>query len=226
MACSLDLARLLNLPYEMTTASVLASAAAGLLLVSAAGQLRAASPKHPDREETVVVYRNKQSFFDIAGWPDDEIGAVADVHIHQHPARGEVRVDLREQAFIFYPDVDLCSAADEFIYTVKYGDWMETYRINVEIVCDAPTIIAQFTVGQDGNNVDYDAFTILGVQAFPNNSLAVFDRSGNPIFRQDNYANDWRGLLPDGTLAKKEDEFLYVFDDGNGNLYSGYVRIN
>ena len=216
----------------MTLPSALASAAAGLLLASAsaaesrAAESRAASPKHPDREETVVVYRNKQSFFDIPGWPDDELGAQADVHIHQHPARGEVRVDLREQAFVFYPDVDLCSAADEFVYSVKYGDWMETYRINVEIVCDAPTIIAQFTVGRDGNTVDYDAFTILGVKAFPNNSLAIFDRSGNPIFRQDNYANDWRGLLPDGSFAKKEDEFLYVFDDGNGNLYSGYVRVN
>ena len=209
----------------MTTRSLLAIAAVGALLAPAFPAV-AETPRDPDHEETVVVYRNKQSFFDIAGWPDDEIGARADVHIHQYPARGEVRVDLREEAFIFYPDVDLCAAADEFVYTVKYGDWMETYRIKVEIMCDAPTIIAQFAVEGDGNSLDYDAFTILGVRAFPNNSLAVFDRSGNPIFRKANYENDWRGLLPDGTYAKKEEEYLYVFDDGNGNLYSGYVRIN
>ena len=186
----------------------------------------AETPRDPDHEETVVVYRNKQSLFDIAGWPDDELGARADVHIHEHPARGEVRVDLYEQAFVFYPDVDLCSATDEFVYTVKYGDWMETYRIKVEIMCDAPTIIAQFALVDDGTGNDYNAFTILGIKAFPNNSLAVFDRSGNPVFRTDNYDNDWRGLLPDGRFAKKEDEFLYVFDDGNGNLYSGYLRVN
>ena len=209
----------------MTSRTILTCAAAGLLLAPCA-TASAETPRDPDHEETVVVYRNKQSFFDIAGWPDDEIGAKADVHIHQHPARGEVRVNLPEQAFVFYPDVDLCSAADEFIYTVKYGDWMETFRIKVEIMCDAPTIIAQFAVEGDGTGNDYEAFTILGVQAFPNNSLAVFDRSGRPIFRTDNYDNDWRGLLPDGTFAKKEDEFLYVFDDGNGNLYSGYVRVN
>ena len=211
----------------MNPAPALAPVLAALLLASAsAPEARAASPQDPDHEETVVVYRNKQSYFDIAGWPDDELGAVADVLIHQHPARGEVRVDLRERAFVFYPDVDLCSAADEFVYSVKYGDWMETYRINVEIACDAPTIIAQFTVGQDASSHDYGAFTILGVQAFPNNSLSIFDRAGNPVFRQDNYENDWRGALPDGTVAKKEDEFRYVFDDGNGNLYSGYVRVN
>ncbi len=182
------------------------------------------TPMEPDQEETVVVYRNKQSYFDIAGWPDDEITARADIHIHQYPARGEVRVDLKEHSFIFYPDVDLCAAADEFIYSVKYGDWMETFRIKVEIMCDAPTIIAQFSVNKSAN--DYAAFTILGVQNFPNNSLAVFDRSGGPVFRKDNYQNDWSGLLPSGKFAKPEDEYLYVFDDGNGNLYSGYVRVN
>ncbi len=184
----------------------------------------ATAPVTPDQEETVVVYRNKQSHFDIAGWPDDDTMAKADIHIHQYPALGEVRVDLKQHSFIFYPDVDLCSAADEFIYTVKYGDWMETFRIKVEIMCDAPTIIAQFTVGKSSN--DYAAFTILGVQNFPNNSLAVFDRSGTPIFRKDDYQNDWSGTLPNGSFAKPEDEYLYVFNDGIGNLYSGYVRVN
>ena len=182
------------------------------------------SPVSPDKEETVVVYRNKQSFFEIPGWPDDELLAVADVHIHQYPARGEVRVDLAQQSFVFYPDVDLCSAEDEFIYSVKYGDWMETFRIKVEIMCDAPTIIAQFS--SDQRSSEYTAFTILGVQNFPNNSLAIFDRTGKPIFRKDNYSNDWKGELSDGLFAKPEDEFLYVFDDGNGNLYSGYVRVD
>lgn len=209
----------------MTIRQLLAYVVVGLALISSS-EVPAATPRDPDKEETVVIYRNKQSLFDIAGWPDDGIHARADVHIHQYPARGEVRVNLPERAFVFYPDVDLCSASDEFVYSVKYGDWMETYRIKVEIMCDAPTIIAQFAVEDDGTGNDYDAFTILGISAFPNNSLAVFDRSGNPIFRTESYDNDWRGLLPDGSYAKKEDEFLYVFDDGNGNLYSGYVRVN
>ena len=184
----------------------------------------AATPLHPDKEETVIVYRNKQSFFEIPGWPDDHITATPDIHIHQHPARGEVRIDLAERSFIFYPDVDLCSAADEFIYTVKYGDWMESFRVKVEIMCDAPTIIAQFSSrARDG---EYDAFTILGVQNFPTNTLAIFDRAGNPVFRQADYRNTWKGQLPDGTFAKPEDQFLYVFDDGNGNLYSGYLKVN
>ena len=182
-----------------------------------------ASPKHPDREETVVVYRNTQSFFDIAGWPDDGLYAEADVHIHEYPARGEVRVNLPERGFIFYPDVDLCGAGDAFVYTIKYADWMETYRVKIEIVCDAPTIIAGFS--PEGKAGDYTTFTILGVQNFPGNSLSVFDRAGRPILRESDYANTWDGRLPDGSMAKPEDEYLYVFDDGNGNLYSGYLRV-
>ncbi len=209
----------------MKSNALLSLAVAACTYSAAAAGLGAAhSPLQPDQEETVVVYRNKQSYFDIAGWPDDELTAEADIHIHQYPARGEVRVDLKQHSFVFYPDVDLCAAADEFIYSVKYGDWMETFRIKVEIMCDAPTIIAQFSVGKSAN--DYAAFTILGVQNFPNNSLAIFDRAGSPIFRKDNYQNDWSGKLPDGKFAKPEDEYLYVFDDGNGNLYSGYVRVN
>ena len=208
----------------MTKQSVSRALLLGGGITLACGTAEALTPLHPDKEETVVVYRNKQSFFEIPGWPDDHLRAVPDIHIHQHPARGEVRVDLQERSFIFYPDVDLCAAADEFIYTVKYGDWMESFRIKVEIMCDAPTIIAQFSAGS--NEGEYNAFTILGVQNFPKNSLAIFDRAGKPVFRQSEYKNTWKGQLPDGSYAKPEDEYLYVFDDGNGNLYSGYLRVN
>ena len=196
-----------------------------LLLLVGTGSLRAdASPEHPDKEETVVVYRNTQSFFTIPGWPDDLLTAVADVHIHEYPARGEVRLALDESSFIYYPDIDICAADDAFVYTIKYGDWMETFRIKLEIICDAPTIIAQFAP-QSRSGESFRTFTILGVQNFPDNTLAIFDRAGKPIFRKDDYDNTWDGLLPDGSYAKPEDEFLYVFDDGLGNLYSGYLRI-
>ena len=182
-----------------------------------------ATPKNPDHTEQVIVYQNTQSFFDIAGWPDDGIYAEADIHIHQYPGRGEVRVNLPERGFIFYPDIDLCAADDEFIYSIKYGDWMETYRIKVEIVCSAPTIIAAFS--PQGRNGDYKTFTILGVKTFANNTLSIFDRAGRPILKASEYENTWDGRLPDGTYARPEDEFLYVFDDGQGNLYSGYVKV-
>ena len=183
-----------------------------------------ASPKNPDHTEEIVVYQNTQSYFDILGWPDDNLGEEPIIHIHEYPARGEVKVDMVGESFIFYPDVDLCSANDEFVYSVVYADWMETYRIEVEIVCDAPTIIASFS--PTGENGLERTFTVMGIQNFPKNSLSVFDRAGNPVFQQDEYQNTWDGRLPDGTYAKKEDEFLYVFDDGNGNLYSGYLKVN
>ena len=194
-----------------------------LALLAAASITVQATPKNPDHEETVIVYRNTQFFFDIPGWPDDGLYSKADVHVHQDPARGQLKIDLTDKSFIFYPDVDICAAADEFVYTIKYGDWMESYKIKLEIVCDAPTIMASFS--PEGKDSQYRNFTVLGVQNFPNNTLTVFDRQGRPVLKASNYKNTWGGLLPDGSYAKPEDEFLYVFDDGNGNLYSGYIHV-
>lgn len=59
-----------------------------------------------------------------------------------------------------------------------------------------------FTPNGDGSN---DAFVVLGLDAFPNNQITVFNRWGNVVFDQIRYNNDWRGenqqgqQLPDGT---------------------------
>ena len=77
-----------------------------------------------------------------------------------------------------------------------------------------------FSPNNDGVN---DYFTIEGIEKFANNSLNVYDRWGNEVFVAKGYKNDWDGKwqnknLPDGT-------YFYVFGDGEGNNFSGYIQI-
>ncbi|MEM9822867.1 MAG: gliding motility-associated C-terminal domain-containing protein, partial [Bacteroidota bacterium] len=85
------------------------------------------------------------------------------------------------------------------------------------------TIFSGFSPNGDGVN---DFFQIRGIERFPNNSVLVFNRWGNEVFRSRGYTNDqgwdgrWEGKdLPDGT-------YFYVIEDGEGNQYSGYVQIH
>jgi len=52
----------------------------------------------------------------------------------------------------------------------------------------------------------------------------IFNRWGNEVYSSENYQNDWDGtwdgkILPDGT-------YFYIFSDGRGNKFTGYVHIN
>ncbi|MBS1581438.1 MAG: gliding motility-associated C-terminal domain-containing protein, partial [Bacteroidetes bacterium] len=65
--------------------------------------------------------------------------------------------------------------------------------VTYAFVLDGPMDIAMptgFTPNGDGQN---DAFVVRGIEGYPNNQLTVFNRWGNVVFDQLNYANDWRG---------------------------------
>ena len=69
-------------------------------------------------------------------------------------------------------------------------------------------------------------FTIHGVENFPNNFLYVFDNAGEEILHKDSYTNDWNGSLDTTSFLEKSRMYYYVFNDGGGNYYSGYLQIN
>jgi len=86
----------------------------------------------------------------------------------------------------------------------------------------------EFTPNDDGAN---DVFTIKCAEHFPNNSLEVFNRYGNLVYKTRYYQNDWKGIsnvngtfdgsvLPTGT-------YYYVFDtgDNSGTVKTGWVYI-
>ncbi|THF53222.1 T9SS type B sorting domain-containing protein [Flavobacterium supellecticarium] len=86
----------------------------------------------------------------------------------------------------------------------------------------------EFTPNNDGAN---DVFTIKCAEHFPNNSLEIFNRYGNLVYKTRYYQNDWKGIsnvngtfdgsvLPTGT-------YYYVFDTGDntGTVKTGWVYI-
>lgn len=76
-----------------------------------------------------------------------------------------------------------------------------------------------FTPDGDGIN---DRLEIVNLTRFPNNSLTVFTRWGDPVFKAQPYNNDWDGTfrsqeLPDGT-------YYYILDLGTDMNLSGNLR--
>jgi len=59
-----------------------------------------------------------------------------------------------------------------------------------------------FSPNEDGKN---DLFIIHGIEAYPNNTLTIYNRWGNIVYTKDNYLNTWEGnsnngkTLPDAT---------------------------
>ena len=80
-----------------------------------------------------------------------------------------------------------------------------------------------FSPNGDGVN---DVFHVEAIERFPGNSLVVFNRWGEEVYRKDGYQNDWDGsgksggALPDGN-------YFYILDLGDGTPpRRGNVLIN
>ena len=77
-----------------------------------------------------------------------------------------------------------------------------------------------FSPNGDGVN---DTWTIGELQRYGNNQVWIYDATGNLIFSQQQYANDWGGTNNGQPLPKAS--YLYRVDaDGNGSVdYQGWV---
>lgn len=79
-----------------------------------------------------------------------------------------------------------------------------------------------YTPNTDGSN---DYFVIKGIEAFPDNTLTVFNRWGNQVYSVNGYQNQWNGInnngkpLPDGTY------FVILKINGEDITLTGYVDL-
>ena len=91
------------------------------------------------------------------------------------------------------------------------------------------TIYNEFSPNGDGQN---DRFVIDCIENFPNNSLEIYNRWGNIVYKTNNYQNDWEGesngrvviatadQLPEGT-------YYYILDLGDGSTpIANWLYIN
>lgn len=65
-----------------------------------------------------------------------------------------------------------------------------TASVEVTVLCDTMKIPNGFSPNDDGIN---DHFIIDGIESFPGNVLFVYNRWGNLVYKQKDYANQWDG---------------------------------
>ena len=126
---------------------------------------------------------------------------------------------------IYTPDRIECDVVDSFMYVICTIDGCDTALITVSLECEqveGGDLVFSNGFSPNGDDVN-QFFEIQGVETYPNNSLSVFNRWGNEVFRTDNYQNDWEGTFNGASLMNGT--YFYVFNDGAGNTYTGYVYI-
>ncbi len=87
----------------------------------------------------------------------------------------------------------VASPSQSTTYTVTVRDangCTATAAVTVSVMCDTLDIPNGFSPNNDGTN---DYFVIDGIDAYPGNVLFVYNRWGNLIYKQKDYANKWDG---------------------------------
>ena len=172
----------------------------------------------PEFDEELVVVKGHQLRFDIA---EDAI-QTKEVYFSEQPEFGQVTND-GQGTLTYAPNKGVCEEQDFFSYTIDTENGPKTVKVAIDIICETLTVISGFSPDGDGVN---DNFTILGIQNYPNNSLTIFNKWGETVFKQKGYNNNWNGERMDGESIDADDStYYYVLDNGEGELLSGYVQI-
>jgi gliding motility-associated-like protein len=124
------------------------------------------------------------------------------------------------------PVSGLLPGQNVFIWTVTNGTCSDTARITISIdgaqKCDSLEMPTGISPNGDGYN---DEFVVLGLLRYPDNELVVFNRWGNEVYAEKNYANTWKGVnksgdnLPDGTY------FVILKVNNIHRVLKGYLDI-
>ncbi len=132
---------------------------------------------------------------------------------------------VSECNIIYTPDEIDCDVVDSFMYVICTSDVCDTALVTLALSCEP--VIGEELVFSNGFSPNGDEinefFEIGGAETYPNNSLRVFNRWGNEVFKTENYQNDWDGTFNGARLMNGT--YFYLFNDGEGNTYTGYVYI-
>jgi len=149
-----------------------------------------------------------------------------------------------EAGFYLYVPLSVGSNALNFVVLAQDGITTQTYSVNVvvpvslkankslavdrylqssasiktdSLVQKADGIIVHSAVSPNGDGIN-DVFIIEGLENYPNNHLAIVNRSGIPVYEANGYSNTFNGFsningsqLPAGT-------YFYILDYTDGNL--------
>lgn len=172
-------------------------------------------------ENHLLVVRNNSIIFDAFDVLEKE-ATIEDIVVFNQPDFGNLKVNS-DYTLTFRPFNDICEETDNFTYVVRKKNGLDTVNVNVDIICEKLTFLSGFSPNGDGLN---DTFTVIGAEAYPNNSLVIFNKWGEEVFASVNYKNSWDGTDKNGdSLTSEDNVYYYVFNDGEGNIFSGYIKI-
>ncbi|RMG80307.1 MAG: gliding motility-associated C-terminal domain-containing protein [Bacteroidetes bacterium] len=178
------------------------------------------TPPPAKGKEKLIVVKNNKLIFD----PYEHVGEntrILHIGVATQPKFGTLNF-RNDNTIVYQPNQDLCEETDEFAYFIETAQGTETYEVNVEILCESLTILSGFSPDSDD---DYNTFTILGIQNYPNNTLLIFNKWGEQVYSAKGYQNDWKGTEKERPTTADEGVYYYVFNDGQGHSYSGYVQV-
>lgn len=178
-------------------------------------------------DDVDTTFINQSIVMNIPG-NDIPNGIFDTMYIDTPPLHGSVFINP-DGTVSYNPDLDYCDNDIPDTYTYVYCNTVgcDTATVTIWVLCDPPatggdlSFYNGFTPNGDGVN---DRFLINGVEGYPNNILCIFNRWGNRVYYKEGYDNSFDGIwegspLPDGT-------YFYVFDDGDGNRFSGWLQIH
>lgn len=145
-------------------------------------------------------------------------GEMTSYEIVEYPTFGNASREGDEIRYI--ADPEFCGI-DKFVYEICNSFGCDTALVTIEVLCDELIIYSGFSPNFDDVN---ETFTVLGIYQFPDNRMEVYNRYGNLVFDMDGYDNSWEGTHYDGEPLP-EGTYFYVFEDGKGRTYTGYVYI-
>ena len=177
----------------------------------------AVAPPHA-RSDLFGVALNGQRAFEATA-NDDIVGDVTDLTV-VGDLRGAARVD--DDFRIHYTAPLNWCGEERLAYTVCSPGGCDTASVRVQVICEDIVVFNAISPNGDGAN---ERFTVLGLENYDGNRLAVFDRGGRLVFAADDYANDWTGRRDGAPLPPGV--YFYVLDvDGlptkSGPLLLGY----
>jgi gliding motility-associated-like protein len=107
-------------------------------------------------------------------------------------------------------------------YSLKLTDTYSCVSYDTVIVNVGIPIPTAITPNNDNVN---DYFQIYQVESYPNNSISIFNRWGNIVYKEAPYTNNWYGKSQNGNDLP-DDIYYVLFDYGTGDKpYNNYILI-
>lgn len=114
----------------------------------------------------------------------------------------------------------LALGTNTLVITVSLGQCTGTSDTLIITVEDL-FIPQGFSPNGDGDN---DLFVVTGMMAYPGSDFTVFNRWGQKVYANSDYANEWDGRSMNGQYLPN-DTYFYVLNLNGGRTYNGYLVI-